>query len=60
MNVYDKLSDPLALTVFVLTLLFPIGVGLVAMGRTKNQDDFFLGGRTMGRFTVALSNRIPP
>jgi len=25
------------------------------MRRTKNQDDFFLGGRTMGRFTVALS-----
>lgn len=55
MNVYDKLSDPLALTVFVITLLLPVGVGLWAMRRTKDQGDFFLGGRAMGRFTVALS-----
>jgi SSS family solute:Na+ symporter len=55
MNVYDKLSDPLAFTVFVVTLLFPIGVGLWAMRRTKDQGDFFLGGRAMGKFTVALS-----
>ncbi len=55
MNVYEKLGDPVALTVFVITLLFPILVGLWAMGRTKDQGDFFLGGRSMGRFTVALS-----
>jgi sodium/proline symporter len=55
MNVYDKLSDPLAFTVFLLTLLFPVLVGLITVLRTKNQSDFFLGGRSMGKFTVALS-----
>jgi sodium/proline symporter len=55
MNVYDKLSDPLAFIIFLLTLLFPIGVGLFALIKTKNQSDFFIGGRSMGRFTVALS-----
>ena len=55
MNVYDKLSDPIALTVFIITLLFPIGVGIFAMLKTKNQSDFFIGGRGMNRFTVALS-----
>ncbi|MDX1699030.1 MAG: sodium/proline symporter [Melioribacteraceae bacterium] len=55
MNVYDKLSDPLAFTIFIITLLLPIGVGLAALIKTKNQSDFFIGGRSMGRFTVALS-----
>jgi SSS family solute:Na+ symporter len=55
MDVYDKLGDPLAFTVFVVTLLLPIGVGLWAMGRTRDQGDFFLGGRAMGCVTVALS-----
>ncbi len=55
MNVYDKLSDPLAFAVFIVTLLFPIAVGLWAMRRTRDQSDYFLGGRAMGMFTVALS-----
>lgn len=55
MNVYDKLSDPLAFTIFILTLLFPIIIGAAALLRTKNQSDFFIGGRSMGKFTVALS-----
>ena len=55
MNVYDKLSDPLAFTVFLLTLLFPIGIGLQAMLKTKNQSDFFIGGRVMNKIVVALS-----
>ena len=55
MNVYEKLSDPLALIIFVLTLLLPIGVGFFAALKTKNESDFFIGGRAMGRFVVALS-----
>jgi len=55
MNVYDKLSDPLALTIFLLTLLLPIGIGLLAMLKTKNQSDFFIGGRVMNKIVVALS-----
>lgn len=55
MNVYDKLSDPFALTVFIITLLFPIGIGLLAMLKTKNQSDFFIGGRVMNKIVVALS-----
>ncbi len=54
-NVYDKLSNPLALTIFLLTLLFPIGIGLLALLRTKNQSDFFIGGRSMNAFVVGLS-----
>jgi sodium/proline symporter len=54
-NVYDKLSNPLALTIFLLTLLFPIGIGLLALLRTKNQSDFFIGGRSMSAFVVGLS-----
>lgn len=55
MNVYDKLANPIALGVFVITLIFPIIVGIIAMRKTKDQTDFFIGGRTMGKFTVALS-----
>ena len=54
-NVYDKLSNPLALTIFLLTLLIPIGIGLLALLRTKNQSDFFIGGRSMNAFVVGLS-----
>lgn len=54
-NVYDKLSNPLALAVFLLTLLFPIGIGLLALLRTRNQSDFFIGGRSMNAFVVGLS-----
>jgi solute:Na+ symporter, SSS family len=54
-NVYDKLSNPLALAVFLLTLLFPVGIGLLALLRTRNQSDFFIGGRTMNAFVVGLS-----
>ena len=54
-NIYDKLSDPLALGVFVITLLAPVGVGLLTLLRTRNQSDFFIGGRTMNAFVVGLS-----
>lgn len=54
-NIYDKLSDPVAFIVFVLTLLFPVAVGLLALLKTKNQSDFFIGGRSMSSFVVGLS-----
>jgi SSS family solute:Na+ symporter len=52
---YERLADPLALTVFLLTLLLPILVGLLTLRRTRNQSDFLLGGRAMDRVVVALS-----
>ena len=55
MNVYEKLSHPLALAVFVLTLFLPVLVGLLAVRRTRSQSDFFVGGRSMHRLVVALS-----
>jgi solute:Na+ symporter, SSS family len=54
-NIYDKLSNPVALTIFLLTLLTPVAVGLFAMIRTRNQSDFFIGGRSMNPFVVGLS-----
>jgi sodium/proline symporter len=54
-SVYDKLSNPLAMTVFVITLMLPVAVGLLSWFRTRNQTDFYLGGRSMCPFVVALS-----
>lgn len=54
-NIYDKLSSPLAFAIFLLTLLLPVGVGLLAMLRTRSQSDFFIGGRSMNAFVVGLS-----
>ena len=55
MDLYQQLRNPVALSVFLCTLLLPILVGLIAMFRTKNQSDFFIGGRAMNKFVVALS-----
>jgi len=55
MNVYDKLTEPVAMAVFVATLFLPVVVGLLALRRTKSQSDFFVGGRAMGKLVVALS-----
>jgi sodium/proline symporter len=55
MDVYNTLSHPLALAVFVFTLFLPVLVGVVAMWRTRSQADFFVGGRAMRGFVVALS-----
>lgn len=55
MPVYERLSDPWALSAFLFTLLLPVLVGVLAAGRTRDQSDFFVGGRAMGRFVVALS-----
>lgn len=55
MTGFDALSHPLALLIFGLTLILPILVGFLTMRRTKNQSDFFIGGRAMNRVVVALS-----
>ncbi len=55
MAMYDKLSDPLAFIIFSLTLFLPIVVGFITLRKTKSQSDFFIGGRGMDKFVVALS-----
>jgi sodium/proline symporter len=55
MEVYDKLADPAAFAVFLLTLFLPVFVGFITLRRTKSQTDFFVGGRAMNKFVVALS-----
>jgi len=54
-NVYDKLNNPWAIGVFVFTLILPVIVGFIVCYRTRNQTDFFLGGRSMSSFVIALS-----
>jgi sodium/proline symporter len=54
-NAYASLANPVALAVFTVTLLLPVAVGVWAMRRTRSQSDFFVGGRAMNRFVVALS-----
>jgi solute:Na+ symporter, SSS family len=54
-NIYDKLGNPIALVVFLITLLFPVGIGLLALLKTRSQSDFFIGGRSMNPFVVGLS-----
>ncbi len=55
MEIYDQLRHPIAFIIFVLTLSLPVLVGIIAMRKTKNQSDFFVGGRAMDKFVVALS-----
>lgn len=55
MEIYEKLHHPLAFSIFIFTLFLPILVGIIAMKRAKNQSDFFVGGRSMNKFVVALS-----
>ncbi len=55
MNIYDKLADPAAFAIFLFTLFLPVLVGFFALKRTRNQTDFFIGGRAMDKFVVALS-----
>lgn len=55
MDVYDKLTDPVAFVIFLLTLFLPVFIGFITLRRTKSQTDFFVGGRAMDKFVVALS-----
>lgn len=40
---------------FVLYLVLMLVIGYVSMRRTKTNEDFIIGGRTMGSFTSAIS-----
>jgi len=55
LDIYDKLSNPVALIIFLLTLFLPVFIGFLTLRKTKNQSDFFIGGRAMNKFVVALS-----
>lgn len=55
MENYNKLDNPVALAIFLLTLFLPVLVGLLVRRKTRNQSDFFVGGRAMDKFVVALS-----
>jgi sodium/proline symporter len=55
MGIYDELTHPAAFLIFLFTLSLPILIGIITIKKTKNQLDFFVGGRTMNKFVVALS-----
>ncbi|MCG8565612.1 MAG: hypothetical protein MI747_11085, partial [Desulfobacterales bacterium] len=40
---------------FGLYLLLMLGIGYYSMRKTNNNDDFLIGGRTLGPFTTAIS-----
>ena len=40
---------------FSIYLLFMVGIGYYSMRRTKNNQDFIIGGRTLGPVTSAIS-----
>lgn len=43
------------LIAFIAYLLFMIVIGVICMRRTKNTEDYFLGGRGLGGWVAALS-----
>ena len=47
-------STPLLVT-FGLYLLLMVAIGFIAWRRTKNFDDYILGGRSLGSYVTALS-----
>lgn len=55
MNVYNMLTNPVAFVIFLLRLFLPVFIGFLTFRRTKDQVDFFVGGRAMDKFVVAFS-----
>lgn len=55
MEVYEQLGNPIAMAIFLATLLLPIFIGVITLRRTRDQSDFLIGGRAMDKFVVALS-----
>jgi len=47
-------STPLLIT-FGIYLLAMVGIGFVAWWRTRDFDDYILGGRSLGGYVTALS-----
>lgn len=46
---------PVDLGIFILYLIFMIGVGLYFMRRNKSEDDYYVGGRNMSAGHIGLS-----
>ncbi len=55
MDIYEQLGHPVALIIFLATLLLPVLIGMITLRKTKSQSDFLIGGRIMDKFVVALS-----
>lgn len=55
MEVYEKLTNPVAMAIFIVTLFLPVIIGFLTKRLNRSQSDFFLGGRRMSRFSIALS-----
>ncbi len=55
MEMYEQLGHPIALMIFLATLLLPVFIGLITLRKTRSQSDFLIGGRAMSKFVVALS-----
>jgi sodium/proline symporter len=47
-------TSPLVIT-FALYIVAMVGIGFVAWRRTKNLDDYILGGRSLGSYVTAMS-----
>lgn len=50
----NMVSTPLLIT-FGLYLLMMVGIGLFAWWRTRNFDDYILGGRSLGGYVTAMA-----
>lgn len=46
---------PIDLTIFILYLIFMLGVGVFFMRRNKSEDDYYVGGRGMSAGHIGLS-----
>ncbi|MDX9845866.1 MAG: hypothetical protein RBT74_02695 [Tenuifilaceae bacterium] len=43
------------LSIFIVYMVFMLGIGYFFLRRNKNADDYYVGGRTMSSFHVGLS-----
>ena len=48
-------TNVIILVAFAVYMLIMIAIGFVYSKRTKNNEDYFLGGRNLGGWTAALS-----
>ena len=48
-------NDITIIIMFVLYLVMMIGIGLIAFKRTSDTTDYYLGGRSLGKWVVSIS-----
>ena len=48
-------NNIIVLVAFAVYMLIMIGIGVIYSKKTKNNEDYFLGGRNLGGWTAALS-----